>query len=37
MLASGGRGMSVICAVTAQNPAAVRAYRELPAEAIRAR
>src|SRR5215475_6920574 len=36
MLALGVHGMSVICAVTAQNSLGVQGYWELPAEAIRA-
>jgi hydroxymethylpyrimidine/phosphomethylpyrimidine kinase len=36
MLALGVHGMSVICAVTAQNSTGVQGYWELPAEAVRA-
>ena len=36
MLALGVHGMTVICAVTAQNSLGVQGYWELPAEAIRA-
>lgn len=36
MMAFGAHGMSVICAVTAQNSLGVQGYWELPAEAVRA-
>src|SRR5713226_7247699 len=36
MLALGVHGMSVICAVTAQNSMGVQGYWELPVEAVRA-
>jgi hydroxymethylpyrimidine/phosphomethylpyrimidine kinase len=36
MLAHGVHGMTVICAVTAQNSVGVQGYWELPAEAVRA-
>jgi hydroxymethylpyrimidine/phosphomethylpyrimidine kinase len=36
MLAMGVHGMTVICAVTAQNSVGVQGYWELPAEAVRA-
>src|SRR5580693_5179764 len=36
MLALGVHGMTVICAVTAQNSVGVQGYWELPAEAVRA-
>ena len=36
MLALGVHGMSVVCAVTAQNSVGVQGYWELPAEAVRA-
>src|SRR5215475_12583065 len=36
MLAHGAHGMTVICAVTAQNSVGVQGYWELPPEAVRA-
>ena len=36
MLALGVHGMSVVCAVTAQNSVGVQGYWEVPAEAVRA-
>src|SRR5215469_16306472 len=36
MLALGAHGMTVICAVTAQNSVGVQGYWELPPEAVRA-